>query len=256
MGQKLYIIGYMIKIDSQTSSVLLPQDLLRKAANEYYPDVNGIIHCEPNFKDGEPYWTSDCFRVRGKIEGHPSVVFYAQPSWGNHFARLYGEDKVKCVTYAHDPDIHHPVDVKEIYDVGFIGNVQDGDGRKEYLDAIQNEFNCFISSTTPTDKISTELSKCKVLFNHIRYEEINIRFFESLAIGVQVCSRKPSLGLFATEGLSYLTFSSIPEAISQIKMLLKRDDLRQKLKKKAQKEAENHTYFHRITAMLPFLQFK
>lgn len=243
----------MIKINAQTSTVLLPQDLLQKAADKYYFDIDATIHCEPYSRDGEPYWTSDCFRLNGRVEGNPSVVFYAQPSWGNHFASQFGEDKVKCVTYACDPEIHHPVKTEEVYDVGFIGNVTDGDGRQEYLDAISKEFKCFISSTTPTDKISEELSKCKVLFNHIRYEEINIRFFESLAIGVQVCSRKPSLGLFATEGRSYLTFNSITEALARIRALLRNDYMRLEMKKNAVKEAQNQTYFHRISSMLPFL---
>lgn len=243
----------MIKVNAQSSSYLLPQDLLRKAAETYYPELEGTIHCEPHFKDGEPYWAFDNYRTGGSVEGNPSVIFYTQPSWGNDFANRFGSDRVKCIPYACDPEIHHPVDTKEIYDVGFIGNCMDGDGRKEYLDAISKEFNCFISSSTPTEKMSEELSKCKVLFNHIRYEEINIRFFEALAIGVQVCSRKQSLGLFATEGLSYMTFNSIEEAMSRIRVLLKNDNLRLRLKEKAVKEAQNQTYYHRITSMLPFL---
>lgn len=243
----------MIKVNAQSSSYLLPQDLLRKAAEGYLPNVEATIHCEPYSKDGEPYWAFDNYRTGGKVEGNPSFIFYTQPSWGNDFANRFGSNRVKCIPYACDPEIHHPVPTEEIYDVGFIGNAMDGDERKSYLDAINKEFNCFISSSTPTDKISKELSKCKVLFNHIRYEEINIRFFESLAIGAQVCSRKQSLGLFATEGLSYLTFNSIEEAISRIKFLLRRDDIRQEMKKKAVKEAQNQTYFHRITSMLPFL---
>lgn len=243
----------MFVVNAQSGNLTYPQDLLRKAGEKYFPDVNFRVSCEPYSIMGEPYWAFDNYRCGGRVEGNPSHVFYTQPSWGLHFAERYPRNNIKCITYACDPELHRPIESKKIYDVGFIGTFQDKDGRKEVVDAIKKEFNCFISTTTVSDDISKELSKCKVLFNHIRYEEVNIRFFEALAIGTQVCTYTPNLNLFATEDESYLTFKSVPEAIDKINKLLVDDDRRNKMALSARKSALNHTYKHRASEMLSFL---
>lgn len=245
----------MFTVNAQSSHVLLPQDLLRKAGELLYPDPLKpvTIHCEPLFKDGEPFWAMDNYRLDGRVEGYPSHIFYTQPSWGLKFAEKYPRDIIKCITYACDPEIHQPIECEKIYDVGFIGNFGDNDGRKEIIEALKQEFNCFVSTSTATKDISKELSRCKILFNHIRYEEINIRFFEALAIGTQVCTYTPNLNLFATEGESYLTFKSATEAIDKIRSLLADDDRRNRMALSARKSALNHTYRHRASEMLSFL---
>lgn len=243
----------MFVVNAQSNHLKLPQDLLRKAGVENFPYVQFKVNCEPFTVPGEPYWAFDNYRCGGRIEGEPSHIFYTQPSWGLHFAERYPRDTIKCITYACDPELHRPIDSKKIYDVGFIGNFGDKDGRKDVIDAIQKEFNCFVSTSTESDDISKELSKCKVLFNHIRYEEVNIRFFEALAIGTQVCTYTPNLNLFATEGESYLTFKSVPEAIDKINKLLVDNDRRNKMALSARKSALNHTYKHRASEMLSFL---
>jgi hypothetical protein len=243
----------MFVVNAQKSNVLLPQDLLRKAGETYYPHIEFRVNCEPYSIAGEPYWAFDNYRCGGRIEGAPSHIFYTQPSWGMHFAERYPRDTIKCVTYACDPELHKAIDVEKEYDVGFIGTFMDGDGRKDVMDAIQKEFKCLVSSSTPSDQISTVLSKCKVLFNHIRYEEVNIRFFEALAIGAQVCTYTPNLNLFATEGESYLTFKSIPEAITKIRLLLNDEPRRMKMAGNARRSALNNTYRHRAHDMLAFL---
>jgi len=243
----------MFVVNAQKGNITYPQDLLRKAGEEYFPDVEFRVNCEPYSIVGEPYWAFDNYRCGGRVEGSPSHIFYTQPSWGLKFAEKYPRDTIKCITYACDPDLHKPIEMEKIYDVGFIGTFQDGDGRKEVMEAIKNEFNCFVSTSTPSDQISTEYSKCKVIFNHIRYEEVNIRFFEALAIGTQVCTYTPNLNLFATEGESYLTFKSIPEAIDKIRKLLADDDRRKSIAEHARESALRHTYKHRAQDMLSFL---
>ena len=243
----------MFVVNAESGDCLYPQDLLRKAGEKYYPNVDFKLNCEPHSVDGEPYWAFDNYRGNGNVVGNPSHIFYTQPSFGLSFAERYPREDIKCVTYACDPDLHRPLDEEKIYDVGFIGRFIDGDGRKEVIEAIKDKFNVYVSTNTKSEDISKELSRCKVLFNHIRYEEINIRFFESLAIGAQVVTYTPNLHLYATEGKDYLTFKTVTEAIDKINSLLLDDNKRNKMASNARESALRNTYKHRAEEMLHFI---
>lgn len=232
--------------------ILTPPDLLLKAYNELGADFE--LHCEDKFAVNKPHWALDNFRCGGSPYQGASHLFYTQPSWGIHFIRQSDRESVKLLTYAIDEDIYPEVVNDQIYDIGFIGNVIPGDGRQEYLDLLKSKYKCFISSEIATKHISEQLSKCKILFNHIRYEEINIRFFEALASGAQICSYTPNLHLFAEEGKHYLTFKSQQELIDKIDFLLANEDKRKSMRREARKEVlRRHTYKHRIEEIQNFL---
>lgn len=242
----------MFKVNKEEGKFTYPQQLLEKAGSKYYPNVDFTLNCEPVFANGEPYWAFDNYRLKGTNPG-ANYLFYTQPGWGSHFETMYPRTKIKCVTYAHDPEIHFDAQLDKEYDVGFIGEFAGIESdRKEYLKALVENFNCYFSENTPTTEISTALSKCKILFNHIRSEEVNIRFFETLAIGTQVCSYTPALHYLVPDDC-YVTFSSIEDCVSKIKELLKKDELRFKIQRRAQKAVKEHTYKKRVEEMLQFV---
>lgn len=247
-----------MNVHRQNSRYLCPADLLQKAFDKYYPEAQGDIYCEGvSAEEGEPYWASDNYRSGGAVSGvYP--LFYTQPGWTRHFGAEYGMNNVKCVTYACDPEIHRPIGTKKIYDVGFVGNYDDPTGeRQEQLAFLEKHYKVFSSDQVSTDKIAEAYSKCKVIFNQIRYEEINIRFFEGMAMGAQVVTYKPALHLYGREGRDYLTYHSIPDLKNKIDYLLTHRDKRTMMSVNARANVvANHTYKHRAEEMLSFLQQK
>lgn len=231
---------------------LTPPDLLLKAIGDMNVDFE--LWCEDSYAPDRPHWAFDNYRINGTIGEGASHLFYTQPGWGKYFADKMGKNKVKLLTYAVDEDIYPLVESKKIYDVGFIGNVNENDGREEYLDLLNANFKAFISTDTPTRDIAKELSKCKVVFNQIRFEEINIRFFEALACGAQVVSYSPALHMFAEEGKHYLTYKTPEEAVEKITYLLNNDKIRETMAIEARKHVlANHTYKHRVKEIVDFL---
>lgn len=232
--------------------IITPAQMLANAAEEMGSSLE--LYCEDRVMANKPHWAFDNYRLGGAIDYGGSHLFYTQPGWGKFFEEKMGRNKVKCVTYAIDENVYPEEESKKIYDVGFIGNVLDGDGRQEYLDAINERFNCFISTKVGTRGITKALSQCKVVFNHIRYEEINIRFFEALASGAQVVSYSPALHLYAKEGEHYLTYKTPEEAIEKIQYLLDNPMIARQMKEKARTHViNNHTYKHRLKEMEDFI---
>lgn len=243
-----------MKLTSSASTPFFPANLLKKAFDKYYPDVEFELFCEPFFAGGRPHWAFDNFRLAGAMSYEVYPLFYTQPSYGLEIAKHIDKASIKCVTYAVDAEIYPSVKRKKKYDVGFVGNMMPEDGREEFFKILHSKFNCFISSTTPTNKISAVLAACKVLINPQRFEEINIRFFEAMACGAQVVSYSPVLHLFAEEGKHYLTYKTPEEAVEKIDYLLKHDTIREQMAKDARKHViANHTYKHRAQEMLNFL---
>lgn len=230
-----------------------PAGLLQKAADRLNLNIDFDLYCEGYGQPDQPQWTFDNYRLNGDHKKESSIMFYTQPGWGKDFERSMNRYKVKCESYACDPDFHKPHKVDKIYDVGFIGQ-SGGDDRDNYLKLIAETFpKSLIAGDIPNEKVPLELSKCKVLFNHIRTEEINIRFFENLAIGAQVATHAPALHLFAIEDEHYVTCKTPQEAIEKIQSLLDDDARREKMAKEARKHAiKYHTYDHRIKSMLKF----
>lgn len=242
---------------SQSGRFIYPAQFLEKAFKETDPDSHYTkeLWCEPYYSPGKPHWAFDNYRLNGSTGYDCSHLFYTQPGWGQVFERRMGRDKVKCVTYACDPDVHKPEDASIEFDVGFIGEPDDTTGeRKAVLEELQRNFRCYFSETTPTERIGAELSRCAVVFNHIRYEEVNIRFFEELAIGAQVVSHSPALGLFAQRGKHFLSYRSPSEAVWCVRYLLDHPEERIVMARRARAHAlQFHTYKHRAREIIEFL---
>lgn len=231
---------------------MTPPDLLKKAMEELHVDFE--MSCEDEFLEGKPHWAFDNYRVQGAIQYEASHLFYTQPSWGKFFQDKVGAKNTKLLTYAVDEDIYPEVTDKKEYDLGFIGNIMDGDGRKEWIDLVQSKYNCLISTDTITRDIAKVYAKCKIVFNPIRIEEINIRFFEALACGAQLCSYSPSLHMFAEEGKHYLTYKNKDDLFTKIDFLLENPDIAENMAKEARKEVlRRHTYKHRVKEITNFI---
>jgi spore maturation protein CgeB len=240
----------MIRVMRDAGTDYLFAGLLEKELNKYRGFPMRRLWIEPRGK-GNIYFTQDGSCTR---EDNVKFCFYSQPSEREKMVEMFGKN-CALVTYAADPAIHYQHDVEKIYDVGFIGKPH-GDDRDDYLDALrQSGLKVFISEDTPGEDVALKLSQCKVLFNHIRYVDVNLRFFETMAIGCQVCSSHEELNEFAVEGEHYHAFDSPGDAINLIKHLLDHEDYINMTEIKARSHfLSNHTYAHRATSIINHLK--
>lgn len=229
-----------------------PPDFLIKAMGELGVDFD--LWCEDQKKSGKPHWAFDSWRINGTICPDASKLFYTQPSWGKAFTELVGINNAKCVTYAVDEEIYPEINREQEYDLGFIGNMLEGDGRRELFEKLKSKYTCFISHSIDPRGIAVEYAKCKLIINPQRFEEINIRFFEALASGVQIVSYSPALHLFAEDGKDYVSYRSVEELYGIIDTLLEDSNRRKEIKKRARESVlTRHTYKHRVREMMSIL---
>lgn len=239
----------MLKIIREPNTEFLFAGLLEKEIQKTVTDLDYSILVEPRV--GSDIFFAQDWKIESKEDAYGAdFCFYTQPSQRESMTRIYGK-KCALVTYAADPILHKPVPCEKEYDVGFIGSPT-GDDRFEYLEALRtSNYKVFISSNIPGNELTHRLSRCKILFNHIRFVDVNLRFFENMALGCQVVNRKPELEEFAKEGVHYLGCSSPKEMIEVIDGLLHNPKQIEKITINSRTHfLSNHTYSHRVNAII------
>jgi len=242
----------MIDVIIEESTDYLFPWFLKRELKKHLTDINLQLYVEP--KRGEFYFCQD---YSFSLKDYPyKFAFYALPSQREEHVKMMGKN-CALVSYAADLEFHKPKPVKKIYDVGFIGKRYYPE-RIKYLEAIEKFYpRSFLNlDTCPNVTVPDRLSECRVLFNHTRKEiDVNLRFFEEMALGCQVMERNPFLQEFATEGVHYLGYSSPEELVEVIKKLLADDDLRQKITYNARSHfLANHTYAYRAQSVINHLE--
>lgn len=233
----------MISVFREENTHYLFPGFLDRELKKYPFDRDITIAMEP--KRGDIYFSQD-YLISNK--DYPfQFVFYALPSLKKDMELMMGKN-CALVTYAADPDFHAPQKVEKLYDVGFIGKRYYVD-RNKYLETITKFWpRSFLNlQDCPNALVPQYLNQCKVLFNHTRPEiDVNLRFFEAMALGCQVMLRTPALDQFAQDGVHYMGYSSHEEAVEIIQRLLADDDLRMKIAHNAREHfLKHHTYAHR-----------
>jgi len=213
---------------------------------------NATIAIEP--KAGAEFYFSQDYGFN-TVEKPCKFAFYALPHLENEIKKQVGNN-CALVTYAADPRLHKPKKLKKIYDLVFIGK-EYYDERRNYIKVLTDKYprsflNQGTRQTIPGQLIPKLLSQGKILFNHTRdVIDVNLRFFEAMALGCQVMVRNKWLGQFATEGVHYMAYSSPEELLAVVDKLLKNDDLREYIAFNARKHfLEHHTYGHRVQTII------
>lgn len=241
----------MLKILREGGTDYLFAGLLERNLARISPPLERVIGVEPIFSD-DVYFCQD-WPFPSVNKGTPQYLFYALPSQRKEHQKIFG-DRAALITYAADPEIHKPVKTDKIYDVGFIGHAY-YETRTNYINALKDKFNVLFMSDLPGEQIPYRMSQCKVLFNHTRPEiDVNLRFFEEMALGCQVMIRNEWLDEFAKDGVHYLGYSNMEECIAVIERLLKEESLREKISIAARSHfLANHTYAHRLQSIVNHL---
>jgi hypothetical protein len=235
-----------ISIIREQGTDYLCAGFLQRELEKHEVEFEATINVEP--KKGEITFCQDYLSYNDS-----SFVFYALPSQRKDHVEKMGKNTA-LVTYAADPGFHKPQEVDKKYEVGFVGRMY-YPSRKELVDCVGANFSLGRWEELPGTEIPVKLSQCKILLNHTRPEiDVNLRFFETMALGCQVMLRTPALEEFAKEGVHYFGYSSPEECVEVIHMLLKDEDLRMRTITNARSHfLANHTYAHRAQAIINHL---
>jgi hypothetical protein len=143
------------------------------------------------------------------------------------------------------------------FDIGFVGHLQppDQSGRIELLDRLFREFPNFrLAFGVFHEDMARMYHQCKIGVNHAIRDDLNMRFFELASSGVpQLCDRRMvglhDLGFF--DGVHYIGYSSVDEAVEQVKRWLPRATGLEEMALMAyERVRRGHTYKHRVEKML------
>lgn len=94
-------------------------------------------------------------------------------------------------------------------------------------------------------------NRARIGLNWSSMDDLNARFFETPAFGLaMVTNRVPDAHLFLTEGIDYLGFDNLPEAIIKVMHLVKNPDEAERISRSAYQKIQPHTYDSRIQQLL------
>lgn len=197
------------------------------------------------------YYEIDNHLIQGRKTHYYQLVdkvFVAQ----RHFLHLYDMSKTYYLPLACDPNKHRPFLSRETdYDIGFIGNASYPD-RSILLEILKCHFKVLITNTDPGYDYSWELSRCKFSFNRSMDKDVNMRFFEAIAIGKLLFSDYlPAQAELAESGKHYIAYKNAQDLVSKVKYYLSHYDEAKKIAACGSSFVrQNHTYKDRLLRVL------
>jgi hypothetical protein len=230
-----------------------------------------VLRCDPDLQDkpdliinvmpfdqmyvypGIPscYWEIDCHIIQGKKTSYYDMVdrvYIAQEP----FLRLYPPGKTFYLPLGCDPDLHKRFpDEPRLYDIGFIGNSTYPE-RSKLLEQLATKYKVLRTNSPPGIPYSKLLSQCDLIFNRSLLFDVNMRFFEALAIGrLLLTDYLPAQDKIAEVNKHYQIFSDWHDLDSKVAYYLKNSDERERIALAGVKQVtENHTYKHRLGSIL------
>ena len=197
------------------------------------------------------YWEIDCHMIQGsKTDYYNAVdrVYIAQ----SYYLDLYPPEKTFYLPLACDPNVHKRSEhIKQNYDIGFLGNDTYPD-RRMLLDQLQENYHILRNTGIYGPAYSRELSKCMMIFNMSMLHDVNMRFFEGMAIGrLLLTDYLPEQDEFATPGIHYEIYKDFPELKKKIDYYIEYPALRERIALQGSRNIrQNHTYKHRLLKIL------
>ena len=232
---------------------------------EELPKLDFVLNIEPCDKilhfPNTPtvYIEYDSFRHQGSetamYEQSDIVLIGSNPQDLRTFP--YPANKTHWLPFAADPEIHKPFPQKKEYDIVFVGRL-DGDEhygeRHRVLDVLAKHFNLLKTKTEWGIPYSQALSKGEIIFNCSASYDINMRFFEGMAIGTLLTNYVPNLWQVATpykHFIPYYPSDDDSDLLWKVEYLLKHKRERVKIAKESRKwVVGNHTYKHRAKQII------
>jgi hypothetical protein len=162
----------------------------------------------------------------------------------------YMEQGDRYLPYAHDREIHYHMNIEKEYDACLIGLMYEH--RWQLIQRLREQGLEVHHGLGPIfDEYRELCNKSKIGLNWSSLLDTNARCFELAAMGVPaVMNRTPDLNKFLTDGIDYLGFDTLDEAVKQTLTLYEDEDLRKELAWNAKMAIAPHTYDARIQEIL------
>ncbi|NOZ26199.1 MAG: glycosyltransferase [Nitrospirae bacterium] len=179
------------------------------------------------------------------------IVFLAQREYVASFERA-GFERVYWLPLACDPDIHRKRNLEKIYDVGFVGSLNQ-QRRVDLLNAIGKHVGlyyerCFL------ERMAEVYSRSRIVFNNAVNNDLNMRVFEVLCSGsLLLTDEADGSGLtdLFKDRKHLVIYHDKDELVELVKYYLDNDDEREKIAAEGMKEVlQKHTYDHRVAQMV------
>ena len=185
------------------------------------------------------------------------VIFLAQKAYVEEFSQKLGRP-VFWLPLAADPEIHKPCFSEESFDIGFCGSITNPlQMRSRRLKRLALRFDVRFKRVFLED-MSEFLGGARVLFNDAVAEDLNMRVFESLAMGKPLLTPYvPGLSdLFSVTGKdAELCLYNDESLVSQARLLLETYQESLKMAERGRaKVLTAHTYHHRAKTILSVME--
>lgn len=123
--------------------------------------------------------------------------------------------------YAFDPDVHYKIEgAEKKFDAGCVG--MGYKHRTDLMNALRSAgLSVYYENGPVFDEYREVQNQCKIGVNYSSELDMNARVFELMAMGVcPLINKVPDLDEFFTEGVDYVGFTSIEEAVYKAQKLI------------------------------------
>ncbi len=182
-------------------------------------------------------------------------VFIAQRQYIGDFKRA-GIENVFWLPLGCDPDIHGRRPVEKIYDIGFVGSLNNPK-RIELVNKLSERFNfhherCFL------EDMSRVYSQSRIVFNISVKDDLNMRVFEGLCSGSMLLTdeaRGSGLTELFEDRKHLVVYRDENELMELADYYLRNETEREAIAEAGRREAvEKHTYGHRVEEMIEIIR--
>jgi hypothetical protein len=233
---------------------------------DWIPDL--VISCDAGIN-----WTSkpqDGYVVTIGTDPHVLDYSHARRVSDKFFNMqlCYSEPKDVYLPYAYDPTVHYPVRgdysspsgggtqlIPKDTDAVLIGMPYEN--RVKWVDELRKHGVSVIFENAPIfDEYRELANRARIGLNWSSMSDLNARFFETPAFGLApVMNRVPDAHLFLDDGIDYLAFDNLNEAIECVLYLKNNPDKVKEMAENAYAHILGETYDKRVTQILEECSF-
>ncbi len=226
------------------------------------PDLVVVIENDPRFRFfpaglldvpvPTAFWAVDNhlnYRWHKEYAQQFDVTFFAQKDY-IPAARRYGAGNVHWLPLAADGEYHRIEPDPGKYEVSFVGNVSAG--RRRFFDSIDRDIPLNIVTGVYEEEMARILAESRIGINVSLREDLNLRFFETLASGALLVTQKIGAGMseLAHEGVHFVTHN-IADASRVLKYYLRNEPLRAEIAGRGRELAlSRHTFKRRCEELI------
>ena len=187
-----------------------------------------------------------------QISSRFDVVFLAQKAYVEIFRERLGKP-VFWLPLACDPEIHRPHDVPEAFDIAICTSPGKTDRRSRRLARLGIRFNVGVRRLF-FEEMASFLSSSRLLFNSAVKDDLNMRVFESLAIGKCLLTDSvPGLADLFVPDVDLVVYEDA-DLVDRVRFLLDHPEVADRIGAQGRKKVlSHHTYHHRARSIVRIL---